>query len=255
MLTVPEYDMHVHTVLCGHAHESATVERISAHASVLKMKLICFAEHVHDAETLSGLRQLEENIRRVRHLYSCRLVMGAEIDADPDKGDGSLVVEVPDWIEFVIGSIHFLPQGLENSPEKLFSSWRAMLMGLAANPSVDMLGHPGALVFNLPELEGFRPRIMDAFRQAAKISAVRRQAWDFNNLTMDKLSGEARKDYWKVLQIAVDENVPLLYGSDTHHVASLGKVSHVMRMLSKMEGIDSERLLRLPEDLARRFSC
>ena len=258
---IPEYDMHVHTVLCGHAHESATPERISAHAAALRMKAICFSEHVHDETTLAQLIGLRDRLKVLQPFCSTRLIMGGEVDVDTVRCDGSLVVEPPEWMEFTIGSVHYLPgadimprsgyedYGLER--RHLIEQWGRMMMGLARNPHVDMIGHPGAMIGTL--MGGFPSDVLEIFREMAVVSAARGQFWDFNDLSFDKLS-KMTDEYYNVLQLALDHGVTFLYGSDTHHIASLGRVDNVLRSLSHLRGLDVETLLRVPPALRTRYN-
>jgi putative hydrolase len=254
MITVPEYDMHVHTVLCGHAHESATIERMSAHAAVLKMKLLCFAEHVHCMGTLEELKQLRDKINAVQSACSCKLLLGAEIDCDEKLHDGSLVVNIPEWLDFVIGSIHFSHPEWPEVNENLFTHWQQSILGLSHNRKVDMIGHPGAFIFNADNWQKWRLGIYETFHQAAANSASIGQAWDMNNLTLHKLRGRAREQYWKVMQIAYDKGVRLYYGSDSHHISSLGRIGNVMSILKNIPALEPDRIFRLPPELGRRFN-
>ncbi len=263
MTIIPEYDMHVHTVLCGHAHESATIERLAAHADVLEMKLLCFSEHVHGPESLSHLEHIRKVVEAIQPACRCRLVVGAEVDVDPDHCDGRLVVPPPDYVEFVIGSLHFLPGThllppwdpvpVEMSPEKIFQDWSNSFMGLTFNRRVNMIGHPGALIFNAVGPE-YHSRIMRVMADAAKISAIRGQAWDFNNLIFAKLNDTCRGLYWQVMQLARDAGVKLLYGSDTHNIASLGKYPDIESAMPHIHGFTLEELLKLPDWLAEKFN-
>ena len=263
MMIIPEYDMHVHTVLCGHAHESATVERLAAHADILGMKLLCFSEHVHGPESFKHLEFIRKAIDALQPVCRCRLVLGAEVDADSDHSDGRLVVPPPEYVEFVIGSVHFLPETQllppwdqvppEMSPEKIFQNWANTFMGLTFNRRVDMIGHPGALIFNAVGPE-YHSRILSVMRDAAKISAIRGQAWDFNNLIFAKLKEPVRSNYWQVMQLAIDEGVRVLYGSDTHNIASLGGYPDIELAMPHLHGLTLAELLRLPDWLARRFN-
>ncbi len=252
-MTVPEYDMHVHTVMCGHAHESATVERLSAHAAILKMKLLCFAEHVHCQATLEELKQLREQIDAVQPVCSCKLILGAEIDCDRRRHDGTLVVERPDWLEFVIGSIHYQWDDNDVSGDAI-DIWENTMLGLSGNRKVDVIGHPGAYILNEESWWRHKRRILGVFTQAAHNSAAIKQAWDLNNLTLSKLDKREKEKYWKIIEIAYHKGVPLYYGSDTHHIASLGRTQNILKIIDKIRGLEPEMVLKLPEALAKKFN-
>ncbi|MDD3119345.1 MAG: PHP domain-containing protein [Victivallales bacterium] len=259
---IPEYDVHVHTIWSGHSHASATVTGLAARAEALGMKLLCFSEHVHGPESLPPLAHIRRSIAELQPSCRCRLVFGAEIDADPDRSDGSLITSPPPGVELVIGSIHFLPGTRLLPPwdpvppgtdqETVFQRWRETIMGLAANRQVDVIGHPGALIFNAVEVTFF-DRILAVMREAAHISAARGQAWDVNNLIFAKLKEPYRRDYRRVIRLAYEVGVPLLYGSDTHNLAALGGYRDIAALWQHLEQPPLCELLRLPGWLARRF--
>jgi len=260
-MMVPEYDMHVHTVFSGHAHESATVARLAVRADELRMRLVCFSEHVHDAASLEALSDWRWQIGQAQRGCSCRLLTGGEVDADPIRSDGSLTVEVPSWMDFVIASAHYIP-GTDIFPDapldvyhldagRVLEQWRTTVLGLARHPRVDMIGHPGVLLGIL--LRKFPDRAMAVFREAAAASAAHGQYWDFNDLAFVKLAG-LETEYCQVLQTAIDAGVTLLYGSDAHALEHLGRTDNVFRALSGLRGLNAEQLFRLPDRLAKRFT-
>jgi len=256
----PEYDMHVHTIFSGHAHESATAARLAVKAAALQMKLLCFSEHVFDPASLRTLEDLRWQIGSLQRNNPCRLVVGGEFDVDPHRCDGSLVATPPPWVEFVTASMHYLP-GTDIYPQgsladyhfdrrEFLDKWSRTVLGVAANPIVDMVGHPGVLVGIL--LEDYPDEVMETLRKAAILSASHGQCWDFNELAFDKLA-KVSCDYRLIMQLAVDNGVTLLYGSDAHSVHSLGRTVNVVAALEQMHGLTLERLFRLPDFLKKRF--
>ena len=73
-----------------------------------------------------------------------------------------------------------------------------------------------------------------------------RISWEVNNLTGDKLSSAQRQEYWKIIQLAVDADVCLVYGSDAHKIENIGGenfTSKVLAKLTKTNGINRREKL------------
>ncbi|MFH1613593.1 MAG: PHP domain-containing protein, partial [Planctomycetota bacterium] len=196
-----DYDFHIHTELCGHA-PGQTVKTIIEKTKELGLKMIAVTEHVFGPSDLKKLDIIRQEIRK--HDSSCQVVIGAEVDVDRTVFDGRLTIEHRHDIDYILGTIHYLP-GTEIMPhcEKLrplgeketFERWRSTLLGLVANPLVDTLAHPGAMIANAMPGDDFSNAVLDTFAQAAGISAKTGMAWELNNLTGWKLTPAQKEQY------------------------------------------------------------
>jgi len=241
------YDSHIHTELCGHAL-GMTVDKLIAHADRIGLQTIAVTDHIVSPEHRKNIDRIRTRVENTEH--NCRIIIGAEIDADYHHYDGKLVTDELDGIDYVIGAIHFLP-GFDILPhcqeqrplsdDETLCRWRQMLLGLVANPSIDTLAHPGAMIANALSADGFRDAVLEVFCQAARISAENDIAWEINNLIGSKLTSSLRGQYHKIMQIALDAGLRLIYASDAHcpeEIAGTGFVSEVLAKITSPKRIE-----------------
>jgi len=126
----------------------------------------------------------------------------AEIDVDPDKPNGELVIEPDGGIGLVLGSMHYFPgQGscptaVRSRPQP-FGNDCPVAQGsarMASNPRIDIIAHPGAVIANALPREAFAPDVLETFVEAAELSARHGIAWKSNRLISAKLRPEQRTE-------------------------------------------------------------
>lgn len=243
-------DFHIHTVLCGHAEPAMTVTNIIARAEAIGLGQIAITEHVGSREDMERIRIIREQVNAYRG--PVHVIIGAEVDADRHYWDGRLVINSRDGIDYLIGTIHFMP-GTDVMPhchkerplsqEQTFERWQGCLLGLAANPDLDTIAHPGIMIANALDLKVFDGKIMEVFEQAARISAEHNVAWELNNLSAKKLTPTQQASYPAVFRIAKQAEVRLVYGSDAHCLADIGSSAFVCRIMKQI-GVSPEILYK-----------
>ena len=238
------YDFHIHTELCGHA-PGLTVEKILLKADELGLEIIAITDHISSPEDMKNIDIIRSETQKYN--TNCRVLIGAEIDVDRRYTDGRLVLDKRAGLDYILGTIHYLP-GTDVMPhcdpsrpltsEETCKRWRSTLLGLVANPLIDTLAHPGMMIANaLPE-EMFSGKVMDVFVEAAEISAENGVAWGLNNLCKKKLTERQQKQYFSVIQLAVDAGVHLVYGSDAHCPEDIGNTDFVSKVSSMVGNIE-----------------
>ena len=239
------YDLHMHTEFCDHAPEQ-TIERILAQADALGLDTIAITEHILEPAHFKNIEKIRNEVEKFSP--RCHIVIGAENDADRHFYDGRLVYEDRRQIDYVIGTIHYLPGTdilAQDDGRRPFSNaetirrWRKMLLGLVANPAIDTLAHPGVMIANAVSADDWPRQVLDIFAEAAEISAKNHIFWELNNLTGRKLTEAQRLSYCDVLQTALDAGVELVYSSDSHNPDSIGNTSFVAGVLAKLKGAES----------------
>ncbi len=234
------YDSHIHTAYCGHA-EGMTTEAIIKQAQLKNLKTIIITDHVLNSDDLKIIDNIREEAAFIE--TGCNVIVGAEIDADGTRTDGKLVTDDLDNIDYVIGSIHYIP-GIGNyphspedcnlEPEELLDRWQSTLFGVVSNPKVNTLAHPGRMIASILDFDPFFEDMLTIFSQAAKISAKNNIFWEINELNGDKLSDQYKRSWHKVYEVALDENVGLVFGSDAHKIEDIGKTTFSQRILRKL---------------------
>ncbi len=237
------YDFHVHTYLNGHSDPAQDVPTILARADALGLKTIAITEHVVEPENIAWVREIAALV--ARHPSACRVIVGAEIDVDPDKGNGELVIEPDGVVGLVLGSMHYFP-GTRLMPHcgqipclarsEMIARWRKALLGMASNPRIDIIAHPGAVIANALPREVFAPDVLETFVAAAELSARHGIAWEVNRLISAKLRPEQRAEYWRIPRIALDAGVSLVYGSDAHRPGDIASTVFVEDVVARLGG-------------------
>ena len=256
------YDFHIHTWLNGHSDPAQDVPTILARADALGLETIAITEHVVEPVNIAWVRRIAGLV--TRHPSTCRVIVGAEVDVDPGTGDGELVIEPDDGIGLVLGSLHYFP-GTRLMPHcgqipdigraEMISRWRRALLGMAANPGIDVIAHPGALIANALADEAFAPDVLETFAEAAALSARHGIAWELNRLIAAKLRPGQRLEYWRIPRIALDAGVSLVYGSDAHRPADIGSTAFVEDVVARLGGwgcLERPVLPRRPGSFAAR---
>jgi len=239
------YDFHVHSELCGHA-PGQTIEKILKKADQLDLKAIAITEHVSNVEDIKNIDIIYSEAQK--HYGGCRVIIGAEVEVDRWHLDGRLVLNKRLGLDYIIGSMHYLPGTnilphcdltRPITPEETFIRWRSTLLGLVSSSIIDTLGHPGIMIANALDDKNFSQQVLGVFNEAAIISAKNGIAWELNNHSGAKLSETHRHQYYKIMQLAVDAGVPLVYGSDAHSPENIGNTSFVSEVLSRLVGAKS----------------
>lgn len=105
---IPKQNLHSHTIHCGHAQDCATTENYLRFAGEENLDYFAITEHVifpEDGERVDIIRQ--EAIEHQDLAGDCRILIGAEMDPDPNAADGSFVCEVD--CDIIVLSPHRMP--------------------------------------------------------------------------------------------------------------------------------------------------
>ena len=231
------YDLHIHTAFCGHA-DPMTIPVIIDRAHSLNLETIAIASHVMKVEDLDFLQKIKAEVTALKP--RCKVIIAAEVDANGEKSDGSLVTEDIDDIDYVLGSIHYIPttgvypRSIDDNPldpETTLKHWQSTLFGLVSNPKIDTLAHPGRMIANALDLNIYFDDILATLAQAALMSASNNINWGINELDGRKIPVSHRLLWFKVSHLAVDAGVKLVYGSDAHKPEDMGKTDFTQQQL------------------------
>ncbi|MCK4998832.1 MAG: PHP domain-containing protein [Anaerohalosphaera sp.] len=218
-----DYDLHTHTFYCGHAPASMTVENILKRADDLGLSTIAITDHVFKEDDLPVIDRIRDEASNID--TNCRVIIGAEVDADFNHFDGRLVTDKLDSIDYIIASLHFLP-GVGSyprtpddnplGPELLIERWRSTLFGVVSNPKVNTLAHPARMIAASVDLDVYWDEVLSNLEIAAEISAANNVAWELNELTGYRLTEFYQQQWHKTIQLALNKGVKIIYGSDAH---------------------------------------
>jgi histidinol phosphatase-like PHP family hydrolase len=238
-----DFDAHVHTEYCGHA-QGMTVSKVVETSNCLNLKSLLIAEHIFSPKETALINKIKDETGKIDS--QCKIFVGVEVDVDASKTDGSLVTtnESLKDADLVIAAVHYIP-GVGNyprspmdnplEPEKLLELWRSSLLGMLANPVVDILAHPGRLPAAALDLDIYFDDMISVLREAAEISADNAVAWEINNLTCGRLTPATWERWHETIQAAIDAGVKITYGSDAHSPEEISKQGYVQQIIKKLK--------------------
>lgn len=246
-----DYDMHIHTVYCGHA-PGMHVEAIVRQAEKKQLETIALTCHVFSDSDLAVIERIKQKLAAIK--TDVNVIVGAEVDVDGMRTDGRLVTDKLKDISYVVGSIHYIPgTGIlpytpDDNPlgnEEFFDRWTSTLLGLVSNPVIDTLAHPGRVIAMACDVDIFFDDVLAVFQQAAELSAQNNIAWEINELNGSKVPAKYHGRWHEIFLAAVDAKVKLVYGSDAHSIDEIGKRDFTNKMLSRL----GENCLESPASL------
>ncbi len=243
----PDFDYHVHTIYSGHSGPDMFVPAVMARLAERGVRRAVLLEHVPPmmeetfrsfGDWLEGRGDrtaidaiASEVLPRRKMFPDVEFLIGAEVDADPELMDGSLLLEDLSGIDVVLASTHVLPGGIGfwfNPPEipagerdSLLARWLAWIENVAGNPLVNVLSHPGAEIHNCGLSGDFGPGFREAFEPVLAAMAAGETAFDINETALRRFGEEALDGYVALVRLARERGVRFTAGSDAHHGVNL----------------------------------
>ncbi len=259
-----DYDYHIHTVHCGHASPEMTAERIIETARRRGLRRMVILDHVPNISAPAGLDpglwkkgrndrseidQVIEEVRAAREeVEGIEVIIGAEIDADPFRLDGSLMLDDLDGIELVVASTHLFPGGgafwytpftiPSDARERVAREWFVWAGRVVENEHVRVLAHPGVLLAARGAVDDFADLAHDFARLGEKMGA-NDVAFELNELFHDKVSREQSASYAHAVRSAREGGALFSIASDAHRLERIGRFP-LTRSLIKHAGLGED---------------
>jgi len=227
-------DYHVHTPLCHHA--TGWPVDFARRAVELGLGELGFADHNPMAEYFDDWRMLREELPRYREevekaraaFPQLPIRLGLECDflADREAWIEELSA-MADW-DFLIGSVHYLPEGWEvdhpkyvgrheGHAEEIWTSYWRVYEQCIRSGLFDFVAHP-----DLPKKFGFHPAgdLRRFYEPVIAALAETGTPFEINTAGWRK---DCREQYpaRPFLELAAGAGVPLLINSDAHAVEEL----------------------------------
>ncbi|MBN1257737.1 MAG: hypothetical protein JXA52_08540 [Planctomycetes bacterium] len=261
------FDFHLHTILSGHSQPDMLVGNIIWRADELGLEKIIILEHTPgfsaemQASVIAGEYQEDETTRLPVDIiiHECasflpqakvRAIVGAEIDADPCARDGSLLMNDFNGIDIVMAATHYIPgaRGIWNDAqefppeeqEKIYREWFTWAKAVAANPRVDILAHPGALLGNKTGITAFEGKVLKDFEELLVVCKENQVAFELNELLRRKLTESQAATYHNVIALARKVGVAISIGSDAHGLKFVGQYDWVLEIAKQAELQENE---------------
>lgn len=251
-----DYDLHIHTVYCGHA-PGMTVEAICARADALNLRLIAITDHIFEPDDRPVIDKIRAEVNACKP--QCRVLVGAEVDVDWNHTDGRLVTDDLDGLDYVIAGFHYIPT-MGHYPwspkerrmdiERFLDLWQSSLLGVVSNPRITTLAHPGRMLAAAAELDDYFDYGLTVFEMAAQRAAQNNIAWELNELTGHRLPARWQDQWYRLYNIALNAGVKIVFGSDAHTPDDIAMQSFAQRVLDKLP----QNALSQPEDVIEKLN-
>ncbi len=233
------------------------VGAIADQAARLGLRRIVILEHVPDSsdgrrvmhERLPTARRAQldaiaEEIARFRGESPVQLVLGAEIDADPHRRDGRLLLGDLQGLQVILAATHFLPEAPgyfhemgELPPERaeeIYYQWMPWLMHVAANPQVDVLAHPGREMLQAGVIADFGGRVRDDFEKLLLVCQRHNTAFELNESLGRYFTAAQLATYEELFAMARDLGVKISLGSDAHRLDQIGQFTWSEKLIKRL---------------------
>lgn len=218
-------DMHTHTVASTHAY--STVKEMTEAARDRGLEFLAITDHTPnstDGPHIWHFHNLHKAIPR--ELFGVKVIYGAESSVVDFEGHIDLPDEECKALDWIIGSVHtdILPSGTVEQNTNAY-------LGLAKNPLVDVIGHPGNTKFLFDYEKGIK-----AFKEYDKLVEINESTLLWKN---------SEKNYREIIPLCKKYEVSVIVNTDAHFFAAVGQVS---RSISLLEELDFPRRLIVNTD-------
>lgn len=243
-----DFDYHVHTIYSGHSGPEMFIPAVMGRLAEKGVRRALILEHVPAmmSETFASPAEwfavraertaVEAILSEVRprrgQFGETEFLCGAEVDADPEKMDGSLMLEDLSGLDVVLAATHLLPGGEgfwfsppeipDDAKPELLDRWLAWIENLVANPQVSILVHPGAELHNCGLSGDFGAPFRAAFEPALMAMAAQGTAFELNETALGRFGEEALAGYAELVALARECGARFTAGSDAHRGKQLG---------------------------------
>jgi histidinol-phosphatase (PHP family) len=242
-------DCDYHTHPQGHAIRPYTLELLQPWIDRSRergIKSIAFTDHDRyregvDFDVVDRLREINPDVE---------ILAGIELDNDPVTGKSGLQWVETHWdrLDFVLGSIHYLPEASRMfdsadqseqlrvlGVERAFEQYRSQLEALIRRGHIDCLSH-----LDLVKIHGLAPVVYDPaqfFGPIVEQIAAAGLAMEINTAGWRKPVGE-QYPAAPILEAAVALKIPITISSDAHSYAQIAEDYNRLQAVGERVGLE-----------------
>ena len=228
-------DLHMHTVMSGHAF--GTIREMAAEAAARGLKLIGTTEHGPGIPGTCNPIYFLNVCDAPRNLYGVEMLYGSEVNI-LDCGGLDLKERYLDCLDYAIAGIH----GLCYTDQGKLRNTDNVIRAMAAHSKVRFISHPDSDSF---------PLDYKALVEGAKAYHV---ALEVNNSSIRKpsLRPNCIENYKTMVPLCMEYGVPILVNTDSHDPSAVGDFSLAMAMLEEI-GVEENLILNNDLDKLKNF--
>ncbi|OPX27740.1 MAG: histidinol phosphate phosphatase [Campylobacteraceae bacterium 4484_166] len=254
-------DLHNHTSRCNHA--TGTLEEYISKAIEHTIDIYGFSCHApikqgidpNNRMALEDISSYIEDIKNIKKKYQKKIKILAGFEVDYLKGDYIYDEVLDQNIDYLIGSVHFIPQnnskfsifnpkfwGFDNPEfidqyekkdiDKIWVDYFDSIKDMAKSKKFDIVGH-----LDLIKIFGFKPK-----REIIDIATPAIQEIKNSNMTVEINSAGLRKPACEqypskeLLKLCFKYDIDITFGSDAHKTDDISKNFEICLKLAKDVG-------------------
>ena len=211
-------DLHVHTVVSGHAY--STVKENILEAKEKGLTAIAITDHGPEMPGVADFFHAVNSINAIPKIVDgIRIVHGFEGNIKNTQGEIDMPPEFTKSVEYILGALHgicFIPGSKESNTRTLVNAMSSQL--------IDAIAHPDDPVFAID------------YKVLAENAAKYKTALEVNNTS---LKGQVRKGCrvctLEMLKWAKEYGVYIVCGSDSHFYTEVGALSLAEEILKEVD--------------------
>lgn len=243
----PKYDLHIHT---DYSDGSQTFEEILVKIQEVGLKYFGISDHYekgHKHSVSASANDYYNHFLKIKDKAKEKgiiMLLGAEVGFNDEE---ILIPENIPNVDYIIGSIHQIPQNLEE--EDYWNLYKKYVEKAVSEYSFQILGHVEGY---LPVNKFMKPEsTFEDRRTFEKIVAKKHLELEWYNgiakemaknkiaLEIHEMSEAPRKE---VIKIMVENGVKLSYGTDSHALHQLSKRNYFKEVTEQLELRENEFL-------------
>jgi len=249
---LPKYDLHIHT---NYSDGSQTFEEILIKIEEVDLKCFGISDHFekgHNHSVSTSANEYYNHFLKIKNIAKEKgiiMLLGAEVGFNDKE---ILIPENIPNVDYIIGSIHQMPQNLEE--EDYWDLYKKYVEKAVSEYSFQILGHvEGYLPVNkfmkpdstfedrrsFEKLVAIKYLNLEWYKEIAKEMAKNKIA-----LEIHEMSESPRKE---VIKIMIENGVKLSYGTDSHALHQLSKRNYFSEVTEQL-GLKEKEFLKI-EDL------
>ena len=209
-------DVHIHTVLSGHAH--STLSENAAHAASIGLGFIGMADHGPGMPGGAHSYNFGNLWSMPDYMHGVRVFKGVEANIMDTSGKLDLPCELLGNMDFVIASLHvgIIEPTIKHDHTKA-------IISVMENKNVHIIGHPCDKRFELD--------IDEVVKAAARTKTI----LEINNQSLNPDSHRFCGDgvFLELLRLCKKYGVPVLASSDAHICTNVGNFADAKALIEK----------------------
>ena len=228
-------DLHMHTVMSGHAF--GTIREMAAEAAARGLKLIGTTEHGPGIPGTCNPIYFLNVCDAPRNLYGVEMLYGSEVNI-LDSGKLDLKPRYIECLDYVVAGIH----GLCYTDQGKVRNTDNVIRAMASHPKVRFISHPDSDSY---------PMDYKALVEGAKEYGV---ALEVNNSSIRKpsLRPGCIENYSTMVPLCMEYGVPIVINTDSHDPSAVGDFSLATEMLEKI-GVNDDLILNNDLEKLKKF--